>query len=54
MKKRNVPVARLMWAYSSEFDEVRDRKYPVFYVMLNDSKSPIEVPLLSGNTKTVG
>jgi len=26
MKKRNIPVARLMWAYSSEFDEVRDRK----------------------------
>ncbi|NAZ24039.1 MAG: hypothetical protein GU346_06275 [Thermocrinis sp.] len=54
MKRRNIPVARLMWAYSSEFDEVRDRKYPVFYVVLNDSNSPIEVPLLSGNTKTVG
>ena len=54
MKKRNVPMAGLMWAYSSEFDEVRDRKYPVFYVMLNDSNSPIEVPLLSGNSKVGG
>ena len=54
MRKRNVPVARLMWAYSSEFDNVRDRKYPIFYALLNDSKSPIEVPLLSGNSKVVG
>jgi hypothetical protein len=45
---------KLMWAYSSEFDDVRKRKYPVFYVILNNSNSPIEIPVLSGKPKLGG
>jgi hypothetical protein len=54
MKERRVPVARLMWAYSSEFDGVRDGKYPVFYVILNNSKFPIEIPVVSEKPKVGG
>jgi hypothetical protein len=45
---------KLMWAYASEFDDVRKRKYPVFYVILNNSNSPVEIPALSGNSKVGG
>ncbi len=45
---------KLVWAYDSEFDDVRDKKYPVFYVLLNNSKSPIEIPVLSVNSKVGG
>jgi len=37
-------VARIMWAFADIFDDVRDRKYPTFYVVINDSKSVIEIP----------
>jgi hypothetical protein len=45
---------KLMWAYDSEFDDVRKRKYPVFYVILNNSRSSIEIPVLSGKPKVGG
>jgi hypothetical protein len=38
-------IARLMWAFADEFDKMRNRKYPIFYVVINDSKSTIEIPL---------
>jgi len=34
---------KLIWAYASEFDDVRKRKYPVFYVILNNANSPVEL-----------
>jgi hypothetical protein len=43
-----------MWAYASEFDNVRDKKYPVFYVILNNSRSPVEIPVVSGKSKARG
>jgi hypothetical protein len=36
---------KLMWAFASVFDEVRDEKYPVFYVIINNSKASIEIPI---------
>jgi hypothetical protein len=45
---------KLMWAYSGEFDDVRDERYPVFYVILNNSRSSIEIPVLSGKPKLGG
>jgi len=45
---------KLMWAYASEFDNVRDKKYPVFYVILNNSRSPVEIPVVSGKSKARG
>jgi hypothetical protein len=37
-------IARIVWAFADMFDKVRDRKYPTFYVVINDSKSTIEIP----------
>jgi hypothetical protein len=34
---------KLMWAYISDFDDVRNEKYPVFYVILNNADSPVEL-----------
>jgi hypothetical protein len=34
---------KLIWAYSSEFDDVRRRKFPTFYVVVNTSQSPVEM-----------
>jgi len=34
---------KLIWAYAREFDDVRKRKYPVFYVILNNANSPVEL-----------
>jgi len=34
---------KLVWAHASEFDDVRDNEYPVFYVILNNADSPVEL-----------
>jgi hypothetical protein len=34
---------KLILAYASEFDDVRNEKYPVFYVILNNADSPVEL-----------
>jgi hypothetical protein len=36
--------AKIVWSYADMFDDVRNKKYPVFYVIVNDSKSVIEIP----------
>jgi hypothetical protein len=35
--------AEIVWAYVNEFDEVRRRKFPTFYVVVNTSSSPVEL-----------
>jgi hypothetical protein len=35
--------AEIIWAYVSEFDKVRKRKLPTFYVVVNTSHSPVEL-----------
>jgi len=35
--------AEIVWAYVSEFDFVRKMKLPTFYVVVNTSKSPVEL-----------
>ena len=47
-------VGKLVWAHASEFDDVRDKKYPVFYVILNNLRSPIEIPVVSEKPKVGG
>jgi len=37
-------VAKVVWVFADMFDKVRNRKYPTFYVVINDSKSVIEIP----------
>jgi len=44
---RRYGVGGIVWAFSSEFDDVRHLKYPTFYVIVNDSKSVIRIPLRS-------
>jgi hypothetical protein len=34
---------KLIWAHSSEFDDVREKKFPTFYVVINTSQSPVEL-----------
>jgi len=44
----NVPVWELVWKYSfsvEDFEEIRKIEYPLFYVVLNNSKESIEIPL---------
>ena len=36
-------VARLLWAFADMFDQVRERNYPTFYVIVNDTKSAVEI-----------
>jgi hypothetical protein len=35
--------AEIVWAYVSEFNEVRKAKMPTFYVVVNNSYSPVEL-----------
>jgi len=35
--------AEIVWAYVSEFDSVRKRKFPTFYVVVNTSHFPVEL-----------
>jgi len=35
--------AEIIWAYVSEFDDVRRNKFPTFYVVVNTSHSPVEL-----------
>jgi hypothetical protein len=34
---------KLIWAHASEFDEVRKEKFPTFYVVINTSRSEVEL-----------
>jgi len=34
---------KLIWAYVSEFNDVREKKFPTFYVVVNTSRSPVEL-----------
>jgi len=34
---------KLIWAYASEFDEIRGQKFPTFYVIINTSRFPVEL-----------
>jgi hypothetical protein len=35
--------AKILWAYLREFDQVRKKKLPTFYVVVNTSHSPVEL-----------
>jgi hypothetical protein len=48
LESKNIPVWQLVWKYSfsvEEFEEIRKIKYPLFYVILNNSRESIEIPL---------
>jgi hypothetical protein len=46
LKKGNYPVWQLVWKYSfsiDEFEEIKKLRYPVFYVILNNSNEVVEI-----------